>query len=127
MPYYSLTFGKWKGQPIAEVPTKDLEYYAAWDKIKPEQKAEIQKELAKRRGGDGPATSGHGRPAPAPADRPSQAAAPTDAESRIAARAIDIIVIGSRYLSACEGTDKAREWLCSLVAASTAPDDDVPF
>lgn len=61
MPYL-MPFGKHKGQPITEVPGQWLEW-AVENLDKPDVKAECQKELARRRGGDGPA-SGHGRPIP---------------------------------------------------------------
>lgn len=64
MPYL-IPFGKHKGAPITEVPGQWLEW-AAENLDKPDVKAECQKELARRRGGDGPAT-GHGKPAAAPA------------------------------------------------------------
>jgi hypothetical protein len=48
---YRMPFGKYKGQDLADVPAQALEHYAAWEKIRPETKAAIERELTRRRGG----------------------------------------------------------------------------
>ena len=121
---YLMTFGKYKGQPITEVPEKDLKYYADWDKIRPDQKSELDKELARRRGGDGPAT-GHGKPAAPSASGGGGAGAPTS--SPISSRARDIIAMGAEALKPCADTNEAMGWLLQLIDGSAAPDSEVPF
>lgn len=124
MTTHIMSFGKHKGQPITEVPGKDLEFYANWDKIRPEQLAAIQAELARRTSkvaaATGPtSTKAEWIPTPAPP-------VPTGATPARSARALDIIALGQRTLAGLPYTHDAAEWLVSLVAAADH-DTAVPF
>jgi hypothetical protein len=48
---YSLSFGKYRGVPITEVPTKALKHYLAWEGLRDAQRTAIEAVLATREGG----------------------------------------------------------------------------
>jgi len=49
---YRLTFGKYKGQPIGEVPEGALRHYLGWDALYAEVRQHIEAELARRANGN---------------------------------------------------------------------------
>lgn len=116
---YEMPFGKYKGQAIDKVPGNYLEYLLTLDNLRPETKAEVEKELARRRGGDNPA-AGRGRPA-------GGASSGSASPSAVVSRARDIVAVGADRLGSCAYTAEALAWLGQLLAGAAAPDDEVPF
>ena len=45
---YDMTFGKWRGQQITQVPSRALRYYLEWPGLQDDQLVAISAELAAR-------------------------------------------------------------------------------
>ena len=122
-PPRTMPFGRNKGEKLAEMHQKDLESTLEWLGRTPDKfhdlKAEIQKILAGRRGGDNPARvpiPGAIVPSSGPVVAPSAA---------LHAAAMLIIKVGANILDGLEHTGPAATWLRELAGA--APPDDTPF
>ena len=113
---YTIPFGKHKGTAIDAVPANWLEW-AAENLDNSDVKSEARKELARRRGGDGPAT-GHGRP-------PAKSARAADGDRLTRAQQIITVGAGILILAGWPQTDEVKRWLLDLIAG--AGPDDVPF
>lgn len=137
-PPRKMPFGRHKGELLAEMHQKDLESTLDWLAGKPDSfqdlRAEIQKILAGRRGGDNPAGWAKVDNTATVTMPPGEIRRVGPATSRDAPAtsrdvydmALRLIKVGANALDGLEHTGQAADWLRSL-AGAPPPNDSVPF